>query len=102
MKVINREIVRNTDTMFSLKSDNVLFAPLTFYCDLQYNNVVSASFTFTRLSDTLVTMFLSAEDSKDLPLGIHKGTLLMKDSANKIYPLREMKIQVSINRTDIV
>lgn len=102
MKVINREIVRNTDTTFTLKSDNPLFAPLTFYCDLEYNNVTSASFVFTRLNDNIVTMYLSKEDSKDLQLGIHKGTLLMKDTSDKVYPLREINIKVSINRTEIV
>lgn len=102
MKIINREIVRNTDTIFSLKSDNVLFKDLDFYCDLTYNNETSAVFAFTRQNDNLVTMYLSALDSKDMQLGIHKGTLLMKDSTDKIYPLREMNVKVSINRTEVI
>ena len=102
MKTINFEIVRDTDTTFTLKSDNILFKDLTFYCDLTYNNVTSAVFAFTRLSDNIVTMYLPKEDSKELKLGLHKGTLLMVDSANKVYPLREININVTINRTEII
>ena len=102
MKIINREIVRNTDTKFTLKSDNILFKDLDFYCDLTYNNVTSAVFAFTRMSDNLVTMFLPKAETIDMPLGIHKGTLLIKDATGLIHPLRELVINVTINRTEVV
>lgn len=95
------EIKRDTDFEFTLKCTSAWFAPLVFYLDLQYQNDKVASFLATRISDTLVKLSLTRAETKTLPLGECKGTLLLLDSANKLRFAKDLKFIVSINRTEV-
>lgn len=95
-------IKRDTDFEFSLYCTSAWFAPLVFHCDLQSNNVKVASFLVTRESDTVVKLSLTRAETKELPLGIAKSTLLFFDSTNKLRYADDLEFLVSINRTEVL
>lgn len=95
-------IKRDTDFGFTLSCPLPWFAPLEFYCDLQSNNAKVASFLVTRESDTVVKLSLTRAETKVLPLGIAKGTLLFLDSTNKLRYADDLEFNVSINRTEVL
>jgi len=100
MKILNIEIVKNTDKKLILHSDNLDLSTMGFYCDLTLDNIKTASFTFTPIDSHNVVMFISRAVTKELALGLHKGNLLIKDSSGLISSPREIIAKVSINRTE--
>lgn len=100
MKILNIEIVKNTDKKLILHSDNLDLSTMEFYCDLTLDNIKTASFTFTPIDSHNVAMFISRAVTKELSLGIHKGNLLIQDSSGLISSPREIVAKVTINRTE--
>ena len=102
MKIINFEIVKNTDFELSLKATDLDLTTVTFKADLMKDNEKTCSFTFVNQSASITLMKLSNEITDALPIGIHKGDLLLIDATSKVRALCKFEAKVLINRTEIV
>jgi hypothetical protein len=102
MKILDIEIVKNTDKKLILHSDNLDLSAMEFYCDLTLDNIKTAAFVFTPIDTHNVVMFIDRDTTKDLSLGIHKGNLLIQDTQGLISSPREIHAKVSINRTEML
>ena len=102
MKTINFEIVKNTDFELSLKAIDLDLTTVTFKADLMKDNEKTCSFTFVNQSSSITLMKLSNEVTDTLPIGIHKGDLLLIDATTKVRALCKLEVKVLINRTELV
>ena len=102
MKTINLEIVKNTDFELIMKSTDLDLTTVNFKADLMYNNLKSCSFTFINISTDTTKMCLANEITNTLPIGLHKGDLILIDATPKIRSLCKLEVKVLINRTEII